>query len=407
VDKRQFDIVIVGAGPAGLAAAAAASSSRASIAIVDENPQAGGQIWRAEKGSLSSAAARLISRVNQRNVEFISGTQVFDAADGALICERDGARIEIGYSKLIIATGARELFLPFPGWTLPGVFGAGGLQALVKGGFDIRNKRVIVAGSGPLLLAVADQLKSKGAKIIAIVEQASSGSIRRFARSLWHSPDKLTQAAALRARLLGIPYKTNSFITGVREENNEKIVTVGRREYRCDLVACGFHLVPNVELPSLLGCTIMNGVVVVDELQHTSIFNLFCAGETTGIGGVDRSLVEGEIAGLAAIGRDGEARRLLPTLNGANAFADRLNKTFRLRDELKTVADDDTILCRCEDVMMGAVKEFQSWREAKLQTRCGMGPCQGRVCGAAARFIFDWELDTARPPVFPVKLENL
>ena len=209
MDKRHFDIVIVGAGPAGLAAGAAASSADGSIAILDENPQAGGQIWRAEKGKRSPAASKLISRINERNIEFISGTQVFDTADLTLVCERDGRRLEIGYNKLIIATGAREMFLPFPGWTLPGVFGAGGLQALVKGGFDITNKRIIVAGSGPLLLAVADYLKSKGAKVVAIIEQARSGSIRKFARSLWHSPDKLTQAAALRARLLGIPYKTD------------------------------------------------------------------------------------------------------------------------------------------------------------------------------------------------------
>jgi NADPH-dependent 2,4-dienoyl-CoA reductase/sulfur reductase-like enzyme len=407
VSKREFDIVIVGAGPAGLAAAAAASGSDGSIAVIDENPQAGGQIWRAEKGSRSSAAAKLLDRINGQKVTFLSAAQVFDAADSTLICERDGGRVEIAYSKLIIATGARELFLPFPGWTLQGVFGAGGLQALVKGGVDVTGKRVIVAGSGPLLLAVADHLKVKGAKVVAVIEQARAGSIRRFARSLWHSPDKLTQAAALRARLLGIPYKTDSFINSVREDHGEKIVTIGKREYRCDLVACGFHLVPNLELPSLLGCSITNGFVDVDERQQTSVTHVFCAGETTGIGGVDKSLIEGEIAALAVIGREAEARKLLPKRKTAHAFADRLNKTFRARDELKALAGNATILCRCEDVSIGAVKEFGSWRQAKLQTRCGMGPCQGRICGAAARFIFDWELDSARPPIYPVRLENL
>jgi NADPH-dependent 2,4-dienoyl-CoA reductase/sulfur reductase-like enzyme len=407
VDKRHFEIVVVGAGPAGLAAATAASLSNVSIAIIDENPQVGGQIWRAEKGQRSPAASKLISRIDGERVEFISGTQVFDAANSTLFCEQNGKRIEIGYSKLIIATGARELFLPFPGWTLPGVFGAGGLQALVKGGFDITGKRVIVAGSGPLLLAVADYLKNKGAKVVAINEQARAGSIRRFARSLWHSPDKLTQAAALRARLLGIPYKTDSFISSVHDENGEKIVIVGKREYRCDLVACGFHLVPNLELPTLLGCDIENGVVPVDDLQRTSIDNIFCAGESTGIGGVDKSLIEGEIAGFAAVGRNDDARQLLPKRKAAHSFAQRLNHAFRLRDELKTLADHTTLICRCEDMSFGAVKEFKSWREAKLQTRCGMGPCQGRICGAAARFIFDWELGTARPPIYPVKLENL
>lgn len=407
MDKRHFDIVIVGAGPAGLAAAAVASAADLSTAVVDENAQAGGQIWRAEKSRVSSAATEILARIHERKVEFISAAQVFDAADSSLICERDGKRIEIRYNKLIIATGARELFLPFPGWTLPGVFGAGGLQALVKCGFEIEDKHVIVAGSGPLLLAVADYLKNKGAKVIAIIEQARSGSIRKFARSLWHSPDKLVQAAALRARLLGIPYNTDSFIGSVTEENGGKLVTVGTREYRCDLIACGFHLTPNLELPSLLGCEITNGVVTVDEIQRTSVDNVYCAGETTGIGGVDKSLIEGEIAGLAASGREDEAKKLRSKRSATHGFADRLNKTFRLRDELKTLADDDTMLCRCEDIKLGAVKSFDAWREAKLQTRCGMGPCQGRICGAAARFIFDWDLGAARPPLYPVKLENL
>ncbi|MFL6375560.1 MAG: FAD-dependent oxidoreductase [Pyrinomonadaceae bacterium] len=404
--NHNFDIVIVGAGPAGLAAAAAASASESSIAVVDENPDVGGQIWRASISTRSPAASELMSRVDDR-VKFFNSTQVFDAVESTLVCERERERLELGFSRLIIATGARELFLPFPGWTLPGIFGAGGLQALVKSGFDVAGKRILIAGTGPLLLAVAEYLKTKGAKIVAIIEQARASSIRKFARSLWQSPDKLTQAAALRARLLGIPYKTDSFISGIVDGEGEKIVQIGSREYRCDLIACGFHLVPNLELPSLLGCEIADGVVVVDKLQHTSVATIFCAGESTGIGGVDKSLIEGEIAGLAAVSRNDEAQKLLAKWKAARAFADRLNAAFRLRSELKSLATDDTILCRCEDVTMGAVSEFSSFREAKLQTRCGMGPCQGRVCGAAGRFILDWELDTARPPIYPVRLENL
>lgn len=378
-----------------------------SIAVIDENPDVGGQIWRAATGQRSAAADKIMSQIDPQRVEFLSGAQVFDASDSTLYCDRGGQLVEIAYSTLIIATGARELFLPFPGWTLPAVFGAGGLQALVKGGFDISDKRIVIAGSGPLLLAVADYLKSKGAKVVAILEQARSGSIRKFARSLWHSPDKLTQAAALRARLLGVPYKTDSFIASVREENAEKIVRVGSREYRCDLVACGFHMVPNLELPNLLGCAIANDAVTVNDLQRTSVDNVYCAGESTGIGGVEKSLIEGEIAGLAAIGREADAQNLFSKRKRTHDFARKLTIAFHLRDNLKTLADENTILCRCEDVKLAAQREFGSWREAKLQTRCGMGPCQGRICAAAARFICGWELDTARPPIYPVKLENL
>ena len=154
----------------------------------------------------------------------------------------------------------RERFLPFPGWTLPNVFGAGGLQALVKGGLKIESKRVVVAGTGPLLLAVADYLNSKGAKVLLIAEQTSAAKLRRFARGLWRQPAKMVEAAALRARLVGIPYKTDCWVTSADVSSSSQTlrsVKVFRngitRTVECDYLACGFHLVPNLELASLLG----------------------------------------------------------------------------------------------------------------------------------------------------------
>src|SRR4051794_37418888 len=156
VDRLATDILIVGAGPAGLAAAAAASATPdASIALVDDNPNVGGQIWRAELGKNKHpdavAALRLI---DDGRVRVLTRTQVFARSDEqTLFASTADAAIELQYSKLILATGAREMFLPFPGWTLPGVYGAGGLQAMVKGGLLIDGRRVVIAGTGPLLLA--------------------------------------------------------------------------------------------------------------------------------------------------------------------------------------------------------------------------------------------------------------
>ncbi|HKR21352.1 MAG TPA: FAD-dependent oxidoreductase, partial [Pyrinomonadaceae bacterium] len=175
----------------------------------------------------------------------------------------------------------------------------------------------------------------------------------------------------------------------------------------CDYLACGFHLVPNLELAELLGCEIGNGVVRVDEFQQTSVPNVYSAGESTGIGGLELSLVEGEIAGLAIAGKRDEARRLFPARAKQLKFAQLLNRTFALRDELKTLAEAQTIVCRCEDVTFDRLRGHDSWRAAKLQTRCGMGPCQGRICGSSVEFLFDWKTESVRPPILPVRVQSL
>jgi NADPH-dependent 2,4-dienoyl-CoA reductase/sulfur reductase-like enzyme len=389
-------------------------NERLRVTVVDDNPNLGGQIWRAELGKTKSAdAQKLIDAIERGRIEVVRNAQIFDAAgEDTLAAETANGRLEIKYKDLILATGARERFLPFPGWTLPGVFGAGGLQALVKGGLTIAKKRVIVAGTGPLLLAVADYLRSNDAKVLLIAEQTSAAKLRRFAGSLWRSPEKLIQAAALRAKLAGIPYQTGCWVTACANSNADALyVSVTRsgrsRTIECDYLACGFHLIPNTELASLLNCKIENGFVFVDELQNTSQPNIYCAGEPTGIGGIEASIVEGNIAGYAAAGNEEAAKQLFNKRYRTRQFTDRLTKTFELRDELRSIANDKTFVCRCEDVTLQQLREFDNWREAKLQTRCGMGACQGRVCGPATEFLFGWKTGSVRPPVFPVNLENL
>ncbi|MBV9217581.1 MAG: NAD(P)/FAD-dependent oxidoreductase [Acidobacteria bacterium] len=419
MNKTSTDILIVGAGPAGLAAAAAAANSGGTVTLIDENPRAGGQIWRAELGKIRSpAASKFLRALTQGRVDLINSATVFAfSGDNTLTAQTPGGSISISCGKMILAAGARERFLPFPGWTLPGVFGAGGLQALVKGGLSIENKRIVVAGSGPLLLAVADYLKTHGATVLVIAEQASAAKIRRFARGLWRQPEKMVQAAALRARLIGIPYKPDTWITRCRGPRvskrlaRELEVTIksrgSSRVIECDYVACGFHLVPNLELPMLLGCQIRDGSVSVGDHQQTSVRDVYCAGELTGIAGIESSLIEGEIAGLAASGQTEKAKTLIKKRDAATGFGRALDHTFALRPELKHLVEDDTLICRCEDVSYAQVKDFATFREAKLQTRCGMGPCQGRVCGPAVEYLLGWEPASVRPPIFPVKMKYL
>jgi NADPH-dependent 2,4-dienoyl-CoA reductase/sulfur reductase-like enzyme len=147
--------------------------------------------------------------------------------------------------------------------------------------------------------------------------------------------------------------------------------------------------------------------VRVGRWQQSSVPDVYCAGEVAGIGGLDLSLVEGKIAGFAATGQRAQARLLFAERARARRFAALLGRTFTPRPELRGLPLENTIVCRCEDVPYGALAAQRSWRGAKLQTRCGMGPCQGRVCGGATQFLFGWTQDSVRPPLAAARVASL
>ncbi|MFZ0639146.1 MAG: FAD/NAD(P)-binding oxidoreductase [Candidatus Acidiferrales bacterium] len=423
---NSFDVLVVGAGPAGIAAACCAAESGARVGLLDNNPRAGGQIWRGQSQShaANTDARKWFEKLTSSPVEFLPSTEVVDHLEkGRLVVQsvdaqsinevRDEVR-ELTYKKLILCTGARELFLAFPGWTLPNVMGAGGLQALVKSGLPISGKRVVVAGSGPLLLAVAAHLREHGADVRLIAEQAPWHRVARFGMSLVFEKTKLAQAFEMKRQLSGVPYKTGCWpirATANGEDGKLESVTLrgGNKTWqeRCDYLACGFHLVPNTEVAALLGCDLRAGFVRVDAIQQTSVSDVFCAGELTSIGGVDLSIVEGQLAGYAVAGQTASVAKLAPQKRRLDRFAALLRETFALREELRSSVDSETIVCRCEDVKFSRIRQHSSWRAAKLQTRCGMGPCQGRICGPATEFLFGWKVDSVRPPVFAASLQSL
>lgn len=412
--RERFDVLVVGAGPAGMAAAVRAAETGARVGLVDENFAPGGQIWRSQPSEEdhTKEASNWRARLNASSVTGLCGMRVFHQPQpGVLLAEGLDDLRELTYRKLILATGARERFLPFPGWTLPNVTGAGGLQAMVKSGLPIRGKRVIVAGTGPLLLAVAAYLRKQGAEIAWICEQASWSRLTRFGIFLMRYPKKIVQGLQLKRDLRSIPFEANSWPVSAHGETHLKAVTISHGgqcgAIECDYLACGFHLVPNTELPILLGCQTAGGYVQVNQFQQTTMDSIFCAGEPTGIGGVELALIEGQIAGLAAVGRTSEAHTLFRTREKHRSFARMLDETFCLRSELRSLASPQTPVCRCEDVLYSRLQEHTSWRAAKLHTRCGMGPCQGRICGPATQFLFKWNPDSVRPPVFPARVENL
>jgi D-hydroxyproline dehydrogenase subunit alpha len=413
-----FDVVVVGAGPGGMAAAAVAAEAGRQVCLIDDNAALGGQIWRgfrtetAQKYPHGNEFLRWEERLRKTNCPLWHGWRAIDCpGPGVLRLDGNGEHHDLEFGRLILATGARERFLPFPGWTLPGVMGAGGLQAMVKAGLDPRGKTVVVAGSGPLLLAVAAGLAGVGTNVAGIYEQAPLSQLAGFGLALLGQPAKLFEGARYRLKTLGAPYRTGSWV--VRAEGRGRVesvtVTDGAKQWNvaCDWLCCGFHLVPNLELPLLLGCRVSGGSVVVDALQQTSLPGVACVGESTGIGGLEKAVLEGQIAGWAAAGREAEARALAPRLRKLQRFAARLERAFALRSELRMLAEPETLVCRCEDVSHAALQDSASWREAKLHTRCGMGACQGRICGTAAEFLFGWECSAIRPPVFPAMVSTL
>jgi NADPH-dependent 2,4-dienoyl-CoA reductase/sulfur reductase-like enzyme len=415
----HFDVVVVGAGPAGIAAAAVAAEAGKRVCLLDANHAPGGQIWRgisalkAKSYPHGDKFAAWKKRLDASGCEVWPAWHVADfVAPRRLRAESETDSRDLAFEHLILATGARERFLPFPGWTLPGVMGVGGAQALVKSGLDPRGKRVVVAGTGPLLLAVAAGLAGAGAQIEGIFEQASLAPLTRFGiYTTFALPGKIMEGTRYRLKTLAAKYRFNSWVKRAQGRGRVESVlaNINGKEcaISCDWLACGFHLVPNLELPRLLGCNIQAGYVTADEMQQSSVKGVSCAGELTGIGGLEKALIEGEIAGWAATGNAARAFALGSQQKKQRHFALRMDRTFELRPELRNLPAESTVVCRCEDVTHKVLTGCGGWREAKLYNRCGMGACQGRICGSATKFLYGWGPAEARPPAFPVKVSTL
>lgn len=410
MNDLETDVLIIGAGPAGLSAARAIAERGRRALLIDDNPQVGGQIWRdGPNAHLPAVAMRLKIQVSKQNVPVVTGARVMHALGArALLVETADDSAIVTYQALILCTGARERLLPFPGWTLPGVTGAGGLQALIKGGYDVRDQRVVVAGSGPLLLASAYAAGQAGAHLLRIAEQAPLSALASFTGTLWRWPSKARQSLALAST----HYRWHTHVTEALGDHRLEAVRLrganGQQQtIRCDRLACGYGLVPNTELGALLGCEIEHGAIHVDDRQATSQPGMFAAGECTGIGGSELAMAEGRIAGLQAIDATEIDDASLAARQHWQAFADALARTFVLDDALRHLARPDTLICRCEDVPRRVLDDETGWVAAKLENRCGMGACQGRICGPATEFLYGWHRPPPRSPIYPTRIGSL
>ncbi|MYT34358.1 NAD(P)/FAD-dependent oxidoreductase [Streptomyces sp. MspMP-M5] len=443
--SEPYDLAVIGAGSAGLAGAVTAGELGLSVALLDTSPQTGGQFYRTPAPALGavrpealhhdwSAYTDLRRRLARSDVRHLPGHHVWSvtqddeegtgggAGDGLwavhAVTGADGCGerpVRVRARAVLLATGAYERQLPFPGWTLPGVVGAGGAQAMLKSGLVLPGREVVVAGSGPLLLAVASSLAAAGARVPAVVEASGYLRYARHLRALATNPHKAAEALVHGAALLrhGVRVRQRSAVTEVHGTDRVAAVTVMRldRDWRpvrgtgrriaCDALAVGHGLVPQIELAVTLGCAtrpLSDGTraLTLDDLQETSVRGLWAAGETGGVGGAQLARMEGELAAVAVAAR----------VRGRPAHGGRVRELRRRRDRMRAFADamtavhapgpgwprwlaDDTDVCRCEEVTAGRIRTAvedlgaRDARTVKLLTRAGMGWCQGRMCGAA------------------------
>ena len=405
--NAPVDVLVVGAGPAGLTSAIAAAERGKRVLVLDLGLRAGGQIWRhRDPAALPRIARQCLERARVAGVTVAAGARVVDVLSPTELVVDFRGRVDRQLGQaLILATGARERMVPFPGWTLPGVVGIGGLQALLKGGLNLEGSRVVIAGTGPLLFPVAAAVASSGADLRLVAEQASIANLARFALALAAKPVAIRHAIGFRWAMGRAPFRSGTWVVSADGDDRLRRVHLSSGgssvSIECDWLATGAGLSPNVELAQLLGCATGDGGIRVDATQRTSVPGIWAAGECTGIKGDQAAMAEGEIAGAAAAGDEpGSRRRSLQRRRRSGIrLGDCIAREFMLRAELKTLAAPDTVICRCEDVRRSDIDPRWTQRQAKLWTRIGMGECQGAICGPACAAMYGWRPNLPRAPL--------
>ena len=455
---RTADLIVVGAGPAGANAALAAGRAGLSVVLIDEQPAAGGQVWRAPWPGLrrpaTSPEARqgslLRTRIAESTVDLRLGLRVWSVTTGFRV-DAIGPDGHTAFTapRLVAATGAHERVVPFPGWTLPGVIGLAAATVLLKAHAVLPGRRVVVAGCGPLIGAAASGIVKLGGEVAAVVDLSG--------RRDWLS---LTPRLATRPRLLGqgiawllelavkrVPiYFRHTVLRadGANQLNSVRIAPVDPGgapveghviALKADALCVGHGLVAGADITKMLRARHVydplhgGWIPELDALGHTSVPGLFAIGDGAGIRGAAPAETAGEIAGLAVAHEAGAVRskefgltmgRLQRRLQALEPFSGAAATLMGIRPAQVAAIPSDTVVCRCEDVTRSEIEAaFEAGarevNQLKHFTRCGMGPCQGRMCGDVAaellgQLVGGRELVgywTGRPPLRPVNVDEL
>ena len=400
-------IAIIGAGPAGLAAAMTAAEHNEQVVVIDSAPRPGGQYWRhlTKVEGYKSGRSDKYFRAMQENekIIYISGAQIWSAVHGetgiTLNYLAAGIESSITAQKVILATGAHDRAIPFTGWERPGVMTPGAAQALLKGHNVIAGQRILITGTGPFLLPVAVGLAAAGADVAGIIEAHSPLRWLKSPVALLLNPQKSIELIyyirkigkyKLKVRFNRAVIAFDGKSATIAKIDSELRIKKKESEIHCDVIAAGWGFTPDVTLGGILGCkqaVDRDGTVIfeVDGNQRSSVANIWIAGEATGIGGADLALIEGRIAALSALGLAIPARLRFARYR-SQKFATALQVSYPVGNGWQGWLRQESKICRCEEVSLGeicaSVSELSAnvARTSKLFTRAGMGMCQGRIC---------------------------
>jgi len=457
---KKFDVAVVGLGPAGMTAAVELAGMGLKVAVFDENPRPGGQIYRQPPhefkqpdgrapGLKNRTGHRLIERFNQLagTIELFPNTSIWGIFDDReLTFRQDQTSDGVTFEKLILCEGACERTVPFPGWTLPGVMTLGGLQKFVLHQRVLPGRRVLLSGSGPLLLAVAAEVLNAGVERLTLCEASNLRGSFGLMIELFRQKGLLSEAFSYLVPVLRrlIPVRRSHTIIAARGNSRVEEVDIARldknwkpvpgteKTLRVDIVGLGFGFQPMARLCRLAGCALEFDLVqrafrpVVDSFMRTSRANIYAAGDSTGIGGAGIASVEGHIAALhvasgfgclSSADLDRSLKRLTRKKKKIARYITRLEKMFTPRHGIFDIVQENTVVCRCEETtaedILGAIqRKHLNLNAIKKRTRLGMGPCQGKICETIAAELglrasvplSDLGSLTIRPPITPVPM---
>lgn len=453
------DILVIGGGPAGMAAAATAARHGAHATLIDEQARPGGQVYRAMPASFAvagdlgpdhAAGEALRAELAASGARLALGERVWNVRPGFRVdtLARDGPR-RYEAPAVIIATGTTERHVPFPGWTMPGVIGLAAATIMLKAQRLLPGRRVVVAGSGPLLAAVAYGIVKSGGDVVAVIDAAKRAEWLRQGPRLLARPDLLMRGSAWMAALRrkGVPWLFGHVVTAARGGSQQvEAVEIAaldregkpastRRPLDCDALAIGYGLVPNCDLARLLGAPHAyraergGWIAARDDDLRSSLPGLYLAGDGAGISGAVAAEIEGRLAALAALADLGtlsarEAAGLAAPLRThrrrAARFGSAMAELMAARPALYGAIAAGCTVCRCEDVPRAEIDAAidagaRDVNQLKAWTRAGMGPCQGKICGEAVASLVAEHVGsrqaagmfTARPPLRPLPTEAL